>query len=67
MGSDQPHDDGAFAKAHSLAVILQKKHWPELTGRWEPLDSTVGLLSQIDNMTSGMVRAAAFAEPGEEG
>jgi hypothetical protein len=43
-----------------LAVILHGKHYPEVT-QWEPLDDPLGILSQIDNMTTGMVRAALTA------
>jgi hypothetical protein len=36
------------------------KHYPEAP-QWEPLPDLIGLLTQIDNMTTGLVRAEAHA------
>jgi hypothetical protein len=44
--------------AEQLATSLAAKHYPEVT-QWRPLSGDLmGLLSQIDNMTTGLVRAA---------
>lgn len=40
-----------------LAAPLHAKHYPEV-GQWRPLDDARGILSQIDNMTAGLKRAA---------
>jgi hypothetical protein len=41
-----------------LAIALHAKHYPEVI-QWEPLRGDMsGLIGQIDNMTSGMCRAA---------
>lgn len=44
--------------ARSLAVALHAKHFPEVT-QWKPLDDTLGLLTQIDNMTCSLIRLGA--------
>ena len=41
--------------ARALAVSLHGKHFAEVT-QWEPLPDTLGLLTQIDNMVSGLER-----------
>lgn len=44
--------------AEHLAVLLHAKHYPEIT-QWRPMSGDLpGLLTQIDNMTTGLVRAA---------
>lgn len=50
-GEDVP--DPAYQYALGLATALRKKHYPEVT-QWEPLDTTLGLLTQIDNMVAGL-------------
>jgi hypothetical protein len=50
--------DPANSYARSLAVALHASHYPEVT-QWRPLDDTMGLLTQIDNMTCSLVRAEA--------
>lgn len=48
--------DNATRYAERLAAILAAKHYPKVP-QWQPLfGDLVGLLMQIDNMTSGMVR-----------
>lgn len=45
--------------AEHLAVLLHAKHYPEVT-QWRPMSGDLpGLLTQIDNMTAGMVRASS--------
>lgn len=50
--------DPANSYARSLAVALHASHYPEVT-QWRPFDDTLGLLTQIDNMTCSLVRPAA--------
>lgn len=44
--------------AKTLAIALHAKHFPEVT-QWKPLPDTLGLLTQIDNMVSGLVKPGA--------
>jgi hypothetical protein len=44
--------------ALTLAEAIHRKHFPEVT-QWKPLPDLLGLLTQIDNMTSGLVMPAA--------
>jgi len=56
--------------ATELAVSMAKKFYPEVP-QFKPLSDLVGVISQIDNMTCGLVRAApepsaqAVREPGD--
>ena len=43
--------------AKRLATSLWQRHYREDVPQWEPLDDLPGLLSQIDNMVSGLTRA----------
>ncbi len=58
---EQPQDT-AYREAVSLAKCLFRKHFAHeedyASGRvvWEPCDTTVGVISQIDNMVCGLVR-----------
>jgi hypothetical protein len=54
---EELRNDRAKAYAKNLAIAIHAKHYPEVT-QWKPLDDTLGLLTQIDNMTSGLVRPA---------
>jgi len=47
--------EDATILARDLAVDLAATHYPEVT-QFEPFESLTGLLSQIDNMTSGARR-----------
>ena len=40
--------------AKMLAETLYKQYYKDDSPNWEPLDTTTGLLTQIDNMVSGM-------------
>ena len=44
----------SFRYALELAVSLHKKHFYECVD-WEPSDTLIGLLTQIDNMTTGWI------------
>lgn len=45
--------DAAYTYALHLANTLRDKHFPD--NPWTPADDTLGLLMQIDNMTSALV------------
>lgn len=47
-------DDAAFRYAKTLAESLHRKHFQHVTN-WKPLNYMLGLLTQIDNMTSRLV------------
>lgn len=49
--------------ATELAVNMHRKFYPEVT-QWKPLPDLLGVITQIDNMSCGLVRAGA-GEPTE--
>ena len=53
--AQQEPDDYAIAKR--LAEAIYRKHYRAEAPNWEPLPDLAGVLSQIDNMTSGLVKA----------
>lgn len=68
-----PAADPAYSEACSLATALFEKHYRQepdyASGRvmWSLCDTTAGVISQIDNMVSGLARApaaGAVAGPG---
>ena len=63
MAQPQPvQDDVAYKEAANLATALFKKHFAHeehyASGKvvWELCDTTAGVISQIDNMVSGLVQ-----------
>lgn len=47
----------AAGYAERLAVALWEKHYRDEAPNWEPLrGDLIGLLTQIDNMTTGLVK-----------
>jgi len=48
--------DDALGYAQRLATALWEKYGKERAPNWKPLDTVLGVLTQIDNMTAGMVR-----------
>ncbi len=48
-----------YETAVRLADILWQKHWKEDAPHWVPMPTLSGVLSQIDNMTAGLVRPNA--------
>jgi hypothetical protein len=58
--------DVAYAQAKELAVCLWRKHYQEDAPNWEPLDTLSGVLSQIDNMSTGLQRASGWIEVSDE-
>ena len=61
-----PAADAALAYAHRLAFNLWQKHWKADAPRWVPLPDMIGLLTQIDNMTVGLIRPAQQPAPADD-
>jgi hypothetical protein len=59
-------DRQAKIYATTLAIAMHAKYYPEVT-QWKPLPDTLGLLTQIDNMVSGLVRSNVQAVRAAEG
>jgi hypothetical protein len=61
-GTSMVQQDAEFRYAKNLAEFLFKKHFSSdkhyASGQvvWEPLDTTLGILTQIENMVSTLVR-----------
>lgn len=59
--AERQQEDFAYREAVSLAKAIFKKHFAHeehyASGRivWKPLDTTAGVISQIDNMTCRLV------------
>jgi hypothetical protein len=49
--------EDALGYATRLATLMAEKHYPDRSTDWKPLTDIVGILTQIDNMVAGMVRA----------
>ncbi len=64
-GADQPAQAQDSGQAHrwatQLATNMAWKFYPEVT-QWKPLPDLVGVISQIDNMVTGLVRATQVQE-----
>ena len=61
----QQAEPDAYGYASRLAVALWEKHYKDIAPQWKPLDDLMGVLTQIDNMTSGLTRLEQQAEPVE--
>jgi len=48
-----------YGYAKRLAEAIWKKHYKATAPQWEPLDGLMGVLTQIDNMTSGLTTPPA--------
>lgn len=55
-------DSPALRYAQRLAIALWEKHWKDDAVNWKPLPDLIGVLTQIDNMTSGLVRSVGQSE-----
>lgn len=53
----------AYGYASRLAVALWEQHYKDVAPQWKPLDDLMGVLTQIDNMTSGLTRLAQPETP----
>ena len=49
------HDD--YGSAKRLAESIYRKHYMEDAPHWKPLPDLAGVISQIDNMTTGLAKA----------
>lgn len=58
----QQAEPDVYGYASRLAVAIWEKHYKDIAPRWKPLDDLMGVLTQIDNMTSGLTRLAQQAE-----
>jgi hypothetical protein len=58
----QPPPD-AYGYAKRLAVAIWKKHYQFTAPQWEPFDDLMDVLTQIDNMTSGLTTPPAQPAP----
>jgi len=61
----QPEQDRAYTYASSLAKTIWQKHYMKESPKFALLDTTEGVLTQIDNMTCGLVRKKP-AQPEQE-
>ncbi len=48
-----------YGYALRLAVAIWEQHYKDVAPQWKPLDDLMGVLTQIDNMTSGLVSPPA--------
>lgn len=55
----QGQQPDAYGYAKRIAEAIWKKHYQSTAPQWEPLDDLVGVLTQIDNMTSGLTTPPA--------
>ena len=52
----QPEQDNTYGYASRLATAIWQKHYMKDSPKWKPLNTTEGVLTQIDNMTCGLVK-----------
>jgi hypothetical protein len=57
--------DYTYGYASRLAIAIWQKHYMKDAPKWKPLDTTEGVLTQIDNMTCGLVKEKP-AQPEQE-
>jgi hypothetical protein len=48
--------DHTYGYASRLAIAIWQKHYRNDAPKWKPLETTEGVLTQIDNMTCGLVK-----------
>jgi hypothetical protein len=46
----------AYDEAVYFATALWKQHYKEESPNWSPCDTTAGVITQIDNMSTGLIR-----------
>jgi len=61
----QPEQDNTYGYASRLATAIWQKHYMKDAPKWKPLNTTEGVLTQIDNMTCGLVKEKP-AQPEQE-
>jgi hypothetical protein len=47
----------AHGYATRLLVAVMEKYYPDRSPDWQPLSDLMGVLTQIDNLTTGLVRS----------
>ena len=62
---EQPEQDNTYGYASRLATAIWQKHYIKESPKFALLDTTEGVLTQIDNMTCGLVREKP-AQPEQE-
>jgi hypothetical protein len=60
--ADAQSGQEAYGYAKRLAEFIWEKHYKEQSPAWTPLENTLGVLTQIDNMVCGL----ALAKPEQE-
>lgn len=58
-----PMDADCLGYATRLLVSLMEKHYPDRSPEWAPLPDLYGVLTQIDNLSTGLSRASLRTEP----
>jgi len=53
----------AYGYAMRLAQSLYERLWKDQAPHWKPLPDLIGVLTQIDNMTGGLVRSPLHGDP----
>jgi len=48
--------EAEYECARELAVSLWEKHYKDEAPDWQPLADLMGVITQIDNMTCGLVK-----------
>jgi hypothetical protein len=61
----QTEQDNIYGYASSLATAIWQKHYMKDSPKWKPLDTTEGVLTQINNMTCGLIKEKS-AQPEQE-
>lgn len=56
MSEERSDEELANYQLRQLATYMAREFYPEVP-QWRPLDDTLGLISQIDNMVTGLTRA----------
>ena len=56
FAAQQQVEPDAYGYASRFAVAMWEQHYKDVAPQWKPLDNLMGVLTQIDNMTSGLTR-----------
>jgi hypothetical protein len=51
-----------YREAVRLAKIMHRRNYAKVAPKWEPLDTTLGVISQLDNMHAGTMDLLDWAE-----
>ena len=50
----EKQEPDAYGYAKRLAVAIWEQHYKDVAPQWKPFDDLMGVLTQIDNMTTGL-------------